>query len=66
MRRLGNLFLVVLATLFLTTLARHFIPALLSYLSGNSHSLKFIYTVATEIFENYHYECRLACLIVAD
>ena len=66
MRRLANFFSVVLVVLSITASVTLLMFALFSYLRGNSHSLKSLYTVAIEIFENYDYECRLVCLIIAD
>ena len=66
MRRSADFFSVVLAALLLTTFVTVLMTALGLYLLGNSHSLKFLYTVETESFENYHYECRLVYFIIAD
>ena len=51
MRRFATFFSIVLAVLSLATIVTFLMVALLLYLDGNSHSLKFLYTVAIEIFE---------------
>ena len=51
MRIFANFVPAVLAVFLLTTFATVFIAALSSHFSGSSHSLKFLYTVATESFE---------------
>ena len=66
MRRSANFVPVVVATFLLATLCTLVMAVLFSYLLGNSPSLKFLYTVAVESFENYHYECKLACPMIVD
>ena len=66
MRRFADFFSVVLFMLPLTIFFALCMIELEFDAFGNSHSLKLLYTVAIESFENYHYECRLAFFIVAD